>query len=375
MRELDAIAAPEVVVQWCLKGFIGLTACLFLAACEQPTPAEPAGFAGLGERGEGFAAVRPETGLRFPADHGAHPDYRIEWWYLTANLEDAQGRDWGIQWTLFRQALRPQDQAAANDGWHSQQVWLGHAAVTNADNHLYAERLARGGVGHAGVSAAPFAAWIDDWQLQGEGNERLSPLHLEASGEQFAYRLNFTSEQPMVPQGNQGYSIKSAAGQASMYVSQPFYQVRGEIEWQGETFVVTGQGWLDREWSSQPLAADQDGWDWFSLHLDSGEKLMLFRLRHRDGEHYYSGTWIQADGQPQPLQPEQINMQPLRTTRVAGQDTPTSWQLQVPDIGLEVTTDAINPHSWMGTQIAYWEGPIRFSGSHTGVGYLEMTGY
>ena len=358
-----------------LNGLVGLAACALLVACEQPPPAEPAGFAGLGDSGEGFAEVRPGTELRFPADHGAHPDYRIEWWYLTANLEDAEGRDWGIQWTLFRQALRPQDQAGAEDGWHSQQVWLGHAAVTNADSHAYAERLARGGVGHAGVTPEPFAAWIDDWQLQGEGNERLSPLSLEASGDDFAYRLRFTSDLPMVPQGQQGYSVKSTAGQASMYVSQPFYQVRGEIDWQGETFNVSGQGWLDREWSSQPLAADQDGWDWFSLHLDSGEKLMLFRLRHSDGEHYYSGTWIQSDGQPQPLQPEQISMQPLRTSRVAGQDTPTSWQLQVPDIGLEVTTDAINPQSWMGTQIAYWEGPIRFSGSHTGVGYLEMTGY
>src|SRR5947199_7508752 len=105
------------------------------------------GFAGLGGEANGFAAVVPGRGITFPADHGPHPDYRIEWWYVTANLADASGAAYGAQWTLFRQAMGP---GAQQEGWANQQVWMGHAAVTRADTHRFAEKFARGGVGQAG---------------------------------------------------------------------------------------------------------------------------------------------------------------------------------------------------------------------------------
>lgn len=359
----------------CKGHLLCLLASLLLVACE-PTPApEMRGFAGLGEASEGFAAVVSGRELRFPEDHAAHPDYRIEWWYVTANLVDQQGKDWGVQWTLFRQALQPQTAEQAEAGWNSAQVWLGHAALTHAGGHRHADRLARGGVGHAGVRLQPFAAWIDDWQLQGQANQRLSPLQVEANGEDFSYRLQLDSDQPLVLQGERGFSRKSAAGQASWYYSQPFYRVTGEITWQGQQHQVEGQAWLDREWSSQPLAADQQGWDWFSLHLDDGNKLMLFRLRSATGAHYYSGTWIEANGQTTPLSPEQIRMTPEGNTRVAGRNLPTRWHLQVPSQGLDIRTRALNEQAWMDTGISYWEGPVRAQGSHSGVGYLEMTGY
>ena len=113
------------------------------------------GFAGLGEDVGGFASVVPGRPIAFPADHGPRPDYRVEWWYLTANLQDAQGTAYGVQWTLFRQAMTP---GAADDGFASRQLWMGHAAITGATTHRFAERFARGGVGQAGVQAAPFAA-------------------------------------------------------------------------------------------------------------------------------------------------------------------------------------------------------------------------
>src|SRR5271167_4626823 len=105
------------------------------------------GFAGLGKDAEGFAAVVPGKIFAFPADHGPHPDYRIEWWYVTANLEDSTGAAYGAQWTLFRQALRPGPQ---QEGWASQQIWMGHVAVTSAGTHRFGEAFARGGVGQAG---------------------------------------------------------------------------------------------------------------------------------------------------------------------------------------------------------------------------------
>src|SRR6266571_583469 len=138
------------------------------------------GFAGLAEQADGFAAVVPGKRFAFPADHGPHPEFRIEWWYVTANLVDANGTACGAQWTLFRQATKP---GAQQEGWANQQVWMGHAAVTRADTHRTSETFARGGVGQAGVEAKPFLAWIDSWEMRGTDQTRdttVAPLELKA---------------------------------------------------------------------------------------------------------------------------------------------------------------------------------------------------
>ncbi len=352
---------------------------LFLLAGCQGEQQTDAGFAGLGAEAEGFTQVRQGYELTFPRDHGAHPDYRIEWWYVTANLKDDQGKDWGVQWTLFRQALEPQTEEQASAGWSSAQVWLGHSAVTHAGGHLHADRLARGGVGQAGTRGGDgerFTAWIDHWAIEGRQSDgELSAIAVSAAGEGYQYQLELESTGPLVLQGDNGFSRKSDSEQASYYYSQPFYQVKGDIIWQGERRNVSGQAWLDREWSSQPLAADQQGWDWFSMHLDSGAKLMLFRLRSDAQGHFRSGTWIGAEGRARPLAPDDIRMTSLNEVAVAGRRVPTRWRLEVLPEGFDVTTEALNDQAWMGTTIPYWEGPIRFAGSHQGVGYLEMTGY
>jgi predicted secreted hydrolase len=351
-----------------------------LLGCDSPEPPAPAGFAGLGSEAQGFSAVTRGEPLAFPDDFGAHPDYRIEWWYVTANLTDENGEQWGAQWTLFRQAMVPQNSVEAEAGWQSAQVWLGHAALTRADGHQHADRLARGGIGQAGVRAQPFRAWIDDWSLGGDtalqsSPLQLSPLQVRAAGAGFSYDLKLHASAPLVLHGDRGFSQKSTRGQASWYYSQPFFQVDGEVQWQGETRRVSGMAWLDREWSSQPLAADQQGWDWFSLHLRDGSKLMLFRLRSNDDSHFYSGTWITPAGVAEPLDASAISMTPLAQSKVAGRTLPTQWQLQIAHKKFDVTAQALNPKAWMGTGIPYWEGPVNIAGSHTGVGYLEMTGY
>jgi len=323
------------------------------------------GFAGLASDATGFAVPEPGLVLEFPRDHGPHTDYRIEWWYLTANLQGPDGTDYGVQWTLFRTALAPFEVA----GWASPQVWLGHAAITTPTAQHVAERLARGGIGQAGVVAEPFAAWIDDWQMAG-----LDTMALRAGGSDFAFDLALEAQGPLVPQGQGGYSVKSAAGQASAYYSQPFYRVSGTLVLPEGEVAVTGQGWLDREWSSQPLATGQTGWDWFSLHFDSGEKLMAFRLRD-GGAGFTAATWISALGVPEPLPDGALRLEPLARAEVAGRDLPVAWHLELPAKGLVIDTVPVNPAAWMATSFPYWEGPIRFSGSHSGRGYLEMTGY
>ncbi len=332
-----------------------------------PVTAWAQGYAGLGGSAEGFDRPIAGYSFQFPRDHGPHPTYRIEWWYLTANLTGEDGRDYGIQWTLFRSALKPSE----TDGWQSPQIWMGHAAVTTPDAHYFTERLSRGGVGQAGVTANPFEAWIDEWHMRGdiEGS-----MDLTANGNDFGYDLSLQAQGPLVFHGEDGYSIKSADGQASFYYSQPFYSVEGTLHLPDRDISVTGQGWLDREWSSQPLAEDQSGWDWFSLSFDGGDKLMAFRLRGARGD-FTAATWINADGQTQALPDGSVIFTALGTSPVAQRDVPTRWRVQVPDRELDVEVAALTPRSWMGTSFEYWEGPITISGSHSGRGYLEMTGY
>ncbi|MNM53854.1 Hydroxyneurosporene synthase (CrtC) [compost metagenome] len=348
----------------------GLIVLLLLSGCDQPEPADKS-FAGLGQEADAFRQVTRNHVLEFPRDHAAHNGFRIEWWYVTANLKDAQGREWGAQWTLFRSALRT---GAETADWSSPNLWMGHAALTGPGGHQSSETLARGGIGQAGVASQPFRAWINDWSLQ--GSDDIGQLQMVARGAGFAYRLNLLSTGPLVLHGAQGYSEKSGKGQASYYYSQPFYQVSGEVEREGQRVAVTGNAWLDREWSSQPLAAGQSGWDWFSLHLDSGAKLMLFRVREAAGTPYRAGTWISAQGQTQVLQGEQIQLQALAWSKQDnGVEMPTRWRVQVPSQGVDVQVDALEPKAWMHTSFPYWEGPVRISGSVGGRGYLEMTGY
>ncbi len=349
-----------------LRGLNALALVAALAFAPDIAPAQ--GFAGLGTEAEGFALPDPSARLTFPEDHGAHPDFRIEWWYVTATLADGAGTPYGIQWTLFRTALAPGE----GPGWDSPQVWFAHAAVTSAEAHHVAERFARGGIGQAGVEAQPFRAWIDEWSMQGP---TLSYVKITAQGSDFAYDLHLKSDRPFVLQGQDGYSVKAATGQASHYYSQPFYAVTGTLTLPEGPVAVTGQAWLDREWSSQPLAETQTGWDWFSLGFDSGEKLMGFRLRDSAAGDFTAATWIAPDGTPTPFPTGEFRAEPLAAATVADREIPVRWRVTLPAKGLDVTVEALNPNAWMTTAFPYWEGPVDITGSHRGRGYLEMTGY
>jgi predicted secreted hydrolase len=332
------------------------------------------GFAGLGRDAAGFDKVTPGIPLAFPRDFGAHPGFRTEWWYLTANLEDAGGASYGVQWTLFRQAGAPGDY---RPGWANQTVWMGHAAVTTATEHLFAESFARGGVGQAGVTAEPFRAWIDDWTFSAQSDTPADPARMtvSANGAGFRYAFDLAADKPLVRHGEDGFSRKSDDGRASYYFSQPFFRINGVLVLHGREIKLSGLAWMDREWSSQALASTQKGWDWFSLHFSTGEKLMVFRLRDEKNRDFCAGTWIGADGAAQALDRNDISLQPLSETHLAGRVVPTKWRLVVKNHGLDVETSPINAGSYMATSFPYWEGPIKIAGSHQGKGYLEMTGY
>lgn len=204
-----------------MKIKVGVLILALLSGCDNSAPVEK-GFAGLGGEASAFTPVVPGRVFSFPADHGPHDGFRIEWWYVTANLKDDQGHEFGVQWTLFRSALKATPEVA---GWASQTIWLGHAAVTSATVHHAAERYARGGVGQAGVSVAPFNAWIDDWRFSGP----MADMQLSARDKGFSYHLRLRSARALVLQGDQGFSQKSEQGQASYYYSNRFS--RPTVRW------------------------------------------------------------------------------------------------------------------------------------------------
>jgi len=337
----------------------------------------------LRDQGLGFAQVTPGQALQFPRDHGAHPDYRVEWWYLTANLEDGEGRRWGLQWTLFRQALGPQPVQA---GWHSNQVWMAHAAITTPDGHFYEQRFARGGIGQAGVSRVNadgyFNAWMDDWEWRSE-SAALFPAKLKFSIGEREIILLLESTGELVANGIDGYSQKSAQGQASYYYSQPHIRVRGFVSKGLDKHYLSGKGWLDREWSSQALADNQQGWDWFSLHLDDGHKLMVYQLRHADGEHWLSGNWINPQGSARLLGRDSINLSSTHSRKIKtgdghSRELPMEWKLDLVEQNRSWRIRPLYDQQWMATRIPYWEGVVLIEdeqGAPSGVGYMELTGY
>jgi predicted secreted hydrolase len=333
-------------------------------------------------RGEsqGFAQVLPGKTLKFPDDHQSHPEFRIEWWYFTANLKDGEGQVWGLQWTLFRQAL---DANADLEGWDSNQLWMAHAAISSPRGHRFEQRFARGGTGQAGVEARDsFNAWLDDWQWLATGAS-MFPAQLDFTVAEQRVSVRLESSSDWVLHGNQGYSQKSAQGQASYYYSQPDVAVSGTILVDSEEVTLTGNGWLDREWSSQPLAKNQSGWDWFSLHLADGNKLMLYRLREDDGGGWLSGSWINASGKILQLEASDIKLveQSRRTIQIDTETTlelPLEWSIHLPGLNRKLRVKPLYDQQWMNTKFSYWEGVVLVedaSGQPVGEGYMELTGY
>ncbi|HHF2937574.1 TPA: lipocalin-like domain-containing protein [Vibrio diabolicus] len=326
-----------------------------------------------------FTPVEKGVELTFPADHQAHPDFRHEWWYLTANLIDEDGTSLGVQWTQFRFAAAPptgEDDVKKTE-WQAQQIYMAHSAVTTADKHYADEKWSRDQTSLAGVDTSPFRVYLDDWQWTSSTND-LFPATLKANSEQFGYALTLTSSAPYQKQGEQGYSTKSADGQvASYYYSQPFIEVSGEVTIDGETHQVSGKGWIDREWSSQFLLDSQQGWDWFALRLSDDTSLVVFQLRDSKtgAASYSSARLMQQDGSGIAIPQKDIQLETTKQTEIQGRKYPTQWQVSIPNQQVELTVSALNPNAKMPLSVPYWEGPVRIEGSHSGTGYMELTGY
>ena len=392
----------------------GLAAAALLVGCSDSPRAGVNGLRGvLGESGDTteFETADRVVEFVYPRDHGPHPRFRTEWWYLTAVLTATGGRTFGTQFTLFRQGLAPRSPADAPPtgaaAWRTGQVYMAHVAVSDVAmrRHMQAERLSRGHPALAGVIATPFAAYLEDWRLESSGEDFL-PLKLAVATPEFDVALTLTGTKPIVLQGEQGLSHKGPDN-ASYYYSIPRIDARGSVRVDGAHHDVVGKAWIDREWSTSVLAAEYAGWDWFALHLDDGRDLMVFQLRRVDGapDRYGAGSLVAVSGDATTLADDDFTLAVVDTWRA----WPVRWELTLNGEGEEPSAgereglaprkqepsagereglaprmkerfliEAAFEDQVMDTSVRYWEGVVAVrhgDGRPAGSGYMEMTGY
>jgi predicted secreted hydrolase len=298
--------------------------------------------------------------MQFPRDHGAHPDYRQEWWYVTGWLKTARGQDLGFQVTFFR--ARPDIETANPSAFTPRQVILAHAAISDPRHGRlhHDERAARTALGLAGSREGTTEVWVDDWKLDLNSNSYFTRI----LAKDFSLELNFEAKNPPLLQGENGFSRKGHKLQeASYYYSRPHLAVSGKAN--GEE--VTGTAWLDHEWSSQYMASDASGWDWCGINLDDGSAIMAFRMRGKDGGVAFA--------------PEGVSFEPVRTWKSprSGTTYPVSVRVKTKNktFLLEPLMDDQELDARASTGTIYWEGAVHASeaGKPVGKGYLELTGY
>lgn len=394
-----------------------LAAAPTVAPTSAPTAAAPANaLVADGSRATqpSFAQARTVQPLLFPRDQGAHPDYRQEWWYITGNLDAADGERFGFELTIFRFALAPgipqpvlagagsdsgADSGAESSSWRARQIYLGHFAVTDVarDRFRFAVKSSRGALGLAGAQADPFRVWVGNWQIGADDVRKPNSTNAQARARaadsawylhaaQPGYVLSLAA-QPLLPpilNGDRGLSRKSGEpGNATYYYSIPRISVRGTIIRDGHPLRVHGLAWLDREWGSGSLGPQEAGWDWYALQLGDGSSLMFYSLRDASGaqDPYSAGTWVDAQGHARPLSGSDVRIQVLEHwVDTGGTRYPSRWRVVMPAFGLDVDVRPVFADQELVTSPRYWEGAVDVSGTRsgrpvTGRGYVELTGY
>jgi predicted secreted hydrolase len=309
--------------------------------------------------------------IQFPQDHGIHPNFAIEWWYLTANLVDKDNNQYPLQWTLFRF-----HSDAEQTTWAGKQQFMAHGKLASKQQQWFEERFARSAVGNVDVTSSPFTAFIDDWAWRSQSQDLLPATLAFTLNHQVSIKLKMNSKGPYILQGKQGYSQKSGHhGLASHYYSQPFIEVTGELTFPDKTIDVAGQAWFDHEWSSQLMDSDTLGWDWFSLHLSDGNKLMLFRMRHRQLAAFWSAKLMMPNGESHDIDGSDLIASEMQFTEVENKTLPLHWLIKIAKHRIDIQISPFKDNQWNPGSFPYYEGAVDISGTHTGQGFIELTGY
>ena len=338
--------------------------------------------------------------LRFPADHGAHPDTHIEWWYVTGWLSASAGPadklepEFGFQVTFFR--TRTGLAQASTSRFAARQLVFAHVALTDLASGahggglLHDQRAAREGFGLVQTPAAAGSQVVQlrDWSLQrspATTSDEAGGLRIAVRTDRFALTLALAGTQPILLQGDAGYSQKGPdPRQASHYYSEPQLAVRGRVERAGAPARdVRGRAWLDHEWSNEYLAPEAVGWDWVGFNLLDGGALMAFRLRRADGSALWAGGSLRdAAGRLRVFGASDVRFEPLRrwTSPRTQAVYPVEWMLTTPAGRWRVVAlqDDQELDSRESTGSLYWEGISALhddGGGIAGYGYLELTGY
>jgi len=338
-----------------------------------------------GNDAQDFAQVTGAREFRFPADYGSHNAYRSEWWYFTGNNEDASGRQFGYQLTFFRFSPTAQTESGQSR-WRNNQFYMAHFAVTDVkEKRFYTfERYSRAAAGLAGANSNGLRVWLDDWSATAESGIGF-PLRIQATEEQIAIELTLQQGKPVVLHGDNGVSIKnSEPGNASYYYSYTRMPTEGTISIDGNTYKVTGNSWMDREWSSSALGSEQLGWDWFALQLSNNHELMYYRFRRLDDvpDRFSYGALILPDGQVRTINYDMVGLDVKRhwLSQRSRVTYPVEWRLRIPAHDLDLHVRPAVTDQELALSFHYWEGTVDVQGTHdgndiVGRGYVELTGY
>jgi predicted secreted hydrolase len=339
----------------------------------------------LSEDDADFAKALKPRQFSFPLDHGAHNPYRTEWWYFTGNLENPDGRKFGYELTFFRFALSAKPHTSQSV-WRNNQLYMAHLTLTDVkENRFYTdERFSRAGNELAGAADNKYHVWLYDWSATAQDNTDF-PLRLRAKSDQFAIDLLLNTQKSPVLQGEQGLSRKSAEpGNASYYYSYTRLPTLGTLSIAGINHSVSGNSWMDREWSTSALSKEQSGWDWFALQFSDNSELMFYQLRRKDGQldSNSAGSFVLADSTKVSLQVQDVTLKILDTWRSPHSriNYPSRWRLSVPSQKLEVDIVPLINDQELNVSFRYWEGAVSITGTKngetiSGQGYVELVGY
>jgi len=428
--------------------------CFTLSACTENPKDEnetlgtstPNGFFGNMQSSDSFTPVQRDYIVELPRDHKSHPNFQLEWWYLTFVLSAEDGQEFGLQYTLFRfntELDAPQSTKAnaensaevnANNhiakNWSNGQQWMGHASLHTAEQHYFEERFASGGVGNAYVNQQPFTTVIDDWvwkaaqaevqtgaeskamfpsvltfsfgqssthqpvkingKIPAPAADSLSELNDTPGVSAVKVSLNLDTYGPFIKQGDNGYSKKTQDERLrSYYYSQPFINAKGTLNIEGNSVRVTGKGWFDHEWTSHLANSEAMGWDWFSLHLDDGSKLMAFRMHamnenmknstSKHSEIFTTASYIAENGTKETIDQANVSITPTAYETInegeSARSVPTAWRIQIPEKDIDLSIRPFKESQWNNSLFPYYEGRVDIKGSHSGSGFMELTGY
>ena len=448
-------SANTTFLQFKANTFLVLIAiCFTLSACTENPKDEnetlgtstPNGFFGNMQSSDAFTPVKRGYTVAIPRDHMSHPDFQLEWWYLTFVLSAEDGQEFGLQYTLFRfntelnappsVKVNAENSAEVNannhiaKNWTNGQQWMGHASLHTAEQHYFEERFASGGVGNAYVNQQPFTTVIDDWawkaaqaevqtgaeskamfpsvlkvafgqssthhpvRINGKipttAADSLSELNDAPSVSAVKVSLNLDTYGPFIKQGDNGYSKKTQDERLrSYYYSQPFINAKGTLNIEGNSVRVTGKGWFDHEWTSHLANSEAMGWDWFSLHLDDGSKLMAFRMHamnenmknstSKHSEIFTTASYIAENGTKETIDQANVSITPTAYETInegeSPRSVPTAWRIQIPEKDIDLSIRPFKESQWNNSLFPYYEGRVEIKGSHSGSGFMELTGY